>query len=92
MNSKLQDPVYNLFDEVHQQPVPNEDTADFINTYFATIGEQLAANLDTPFSNRGLLTESSFEFQECELETLIKFIRNIDITKSSGIKILILQF
>ena len=37
VNPKPQNPVHKLTDQNSKIPVPNSDTADFINSYFATI-------------------------------------------------------
>ena len=46
MNPKNRNPTYSLFDKTNNSHIPAEETADYINTYFATIGDKLAQNLN----------------------------------------------
>ena len=85
VNPKTHDPVFNLVDQNNGEHIKNVDTADFINTYFATIGDKLASNMDLPYVSQGQQIIDAFSFIPCEIEEIKKLVKNIDRSKSSGV-------
>ena len=85
VNPKPSSPTFSLIDKETETPVAYEDTARFINEYFATIGEKLAQNLNTPWVYRGNSINTDFMFHDCTLEELEPLLRKIDVSKSSGV-------
>ena len=70
VNPKNQNPIFSLFDNINKSQVKSEDTANHINTYFATIGNKLAQHLDDPHTMNTPPHHNIFNFKECTLEEI----------------------
>ena len=75
-----------LIDQNTGNKVAEQDTANFINYYFANIGPNLAANLNEPWSYTGITMTEAFDLKVFTQEEVIKIIKNIDTSKSSGVQ------
>ena len=76
---------FNLINQDNKTPVQDKDTSDFINTFFAEIGSNLAKNMTTPWTFQGHEPDSSFSFVACTEADIIPLIKRIKVDKSSGI-------
>ena len=86
VNPKVSNPVFNLIDkENNNQQIANSDTADFINTYFATIGDKLAANMNERWTPLYNTIPPNFVFVNCTTDDIKQLIKKINCNKSSGI-------
>ena len=66
--------------------IPDSDTADYINDFFANIGSKLAANFDKPWHFDGLGNNNMLiDDIEVENEEVLKLCKDIDVNKSSCI-------
>ena len=70
VNPKNQSPIFSLFDNLNKTQVKSEDTANFINTYFATIGNKLAQNLNDPHVINTPPHHNTSNFIDCTLEEI----------------------
>ena len=86
INPKPTNISFTLVDhENAQAPIAKEETANFINSFFANIGAKLARNMDQPWSYSGPDVQSQFNFNECTIEDIIPILKKININKSSGV-------
>ena len=70
--------------------ISSENTAEFVNHYYGTIGEKLAGNFAGAASDADLLgsivtPDVVFQFEQCAIEPISKLCGNIKLGKSSGI-------
>ena len=61
-------------------------TADFINSYFATIGPKLASNMNLPYTTNNPPINLNFSFSKATLDDILKLIKKINVNKSSGVE------
>ena len=77
--------VFELYDSLTNQDIPNENTADFINNYFVNIGPKLAKKYDIPWNFNGEKAEVVLDEIVTNLDEIIKLCQEININKSSCI-------
>ena len=87
INPKVNDHHFCLIDQNSKLAIPSETTADYINTYFATIGDNLAAHMNAPWHPRGdRVVNRQLNLRPPTMEELIPLLKHININKSSGIE------
>ena len=86
LNPKACDPHFSLIDQNTQEAIPSDKTADYINTYFATIGGKLASGMTDPWTPQANIADSLHTFILATLEELIPLLKKINVNKSSGIE------
>ena len=79
-------PTINLTDQNSGNKVPESETANYINQYFANIGPNLAANLTETWTYEGITKPASFTLTDFTEQEVLKVLNNIETSKSSGIK------
>ena len=75
----------NLVDTTTKLPVPENDTAAFINNFFVDIGPRLAEQHVEPWVYKGKISETSLDEVTVTLMEVDKACKSIDISKSSAI-------
>ena len=85
INPRSPNTKFNLIDKKDDTQIQDSDTADFINTFFAEIGSNLAKNMTSPWTYQGEEPDSNFSFRNCRDEHIIPIIKKIKIDKSSGV-------
>ena len=93
-NKSQNSSTFNLFDE-NSQALSKDVAANYVNDFFATIGQRLATNIDDPseadlLSMGNILREDFLHLPQLQItsfsiEELVKEINNIETYKSSGI-------
>ena len=72
LNPKVNNTHFNLV--LNDTPVPDPETADFINEFFATIGNKLAANMNVPWTSQTPRIDKHFTVRDCSEEDMVKLI------------------
>ena len=70
-------------DTLHE--IGDNETADFINTFFSNIGPKLARNFNTPWYYDGLENNNKLDEIIATQEEVFKRCKEIDVNKSAGI-------
>ena len=83
--------IVKLNHQVTSEPINQLDCADYINKYFATIGQKLADDLDIiipPIDKSDSIEDNpnDITFELFSMEDVIKVIKTINVKKSSSIK------
>ena len=81
---KVNNCAINLIDQ-NEVPIPNEQTADFINNFFVNIGEELAEKFDPNDTPTFKQMDIMMDDITTNKEEIIKLCSNININKSSAI-------
>ena len=84
--SKNKNNKFNLIDQDNNIPVAENDTATYINNYFANICPKLAENFSKPWHYTGERTNLRLDDIIIGVDEVIKLSKEIDITKSSAIE------
>ena len=84
--SKNKNTKFNLIDQDNNIPVAENDTATYINNYFANIGPKLAENFSKPWHYTGERTNLRLDDIIIGVDDVIKLSKESDITKSSAIE------
>ena len=88
VNPKPSNTSFNLVHHQTKIPVNPEDTANYINEYFANIGPKLAENLSEPWSYTCPSLNPEFIFKKINEEDFLKLAYKININKSSGVPLI----
>ena len=75
-----------LIDKETNEPIPDHETADYINNYFATIGSKLAEKFDTHWSFDGDNTEVMMDTLITNDIEILNIVKDIDVKKASSIE------
>ena len=75
---------FNLNDEEGNQ-IPDIQTSDFINSFFASIGPKLARNFDEEWAYHGEPTEDIMPDFEIEIDDIVKYVKEISEYKASAV-------
>ena len=74
-----------LNDNLTNHEVSTEDTPDYINNFFATIGLKLAEKFDDEWTYHGENIDMVMPNFEIHIEEIINFCKEISILKSSAV-------
>ena len=86
INPKISDPHFSLVDQNTGIDIASEDTANYINTYFATIGDKLAEKMNAPWIPTQPVIDSNFDFRPATIEELLPLLKKINVNKTSGVE------
>ena len=75
-----------LIDQSSHVEVPHDQTANFINTYFTNIGNNLARNLNEEWKYNGIEYNGNFTLKRVTVEEVQEVIKKINRFKSSVLK------
>ena len=80
--------VIKLKNQITNEIVDDDKTADFINDFFSNVGENLASNFRAPWSYKGPESDVVMDNIQTDLREVLSLINEIDINKSSAIEYL----
>ena len=84
-NHKSKNNLIHLINQETRQGIPESETAQYINDYFSSVGAQLSSKLSQEWSNTCHIYPKQFQLMRVNTDDVINVIKNIDISKSSGI-------
>ena len=68
------------------EEIPEVDTANYINTFFANVGQNLAAKFTMPWLFDGVVNNNKSEDIVADNDEILKLCKEIDVNKSSCIE------
>ena len=84
-NNKKKTSKTNLINQTTSTPIPSNEVSNFINNYFASIGADLAKNLNSKWTYEGLTLPQMFNFNLITPDELNKQVCTINVVKSGGL-------
>ena len=84
-NNKKKTSKTNLINQTTSTPIPSNEVSNFINNYFASIGADLAKNLNSNWTYEGPTLPQMFNFNLITPDELNKQVCTINVVKSLAI-------
>ena len=75
-----------LTNQTSNDTIPEHECADYINSFFTSIGPELSRTFNTTWKYDSKILRETMADLDCTEEEILKLIRSIDIGKSSGIQ------
>ena len=75
-----------LTNQTSNDTIPEHECADYINSFFTSIGPELSRTFNTTWKYDSKILRETMADLDCTEEVILKLIRSIDIGKSSGIQ------